>query len=207
MTKLWEGEHPYYATTGNYVTTGNYFVGGSGHRDVLTGSYDGDTHHCSYASWEDFKRGDEMLRSDDEIARRRASGVAEEKLQSHREATCSKCQNEPFCNMKGTWHNADMDYNLLYRWDYNYNEPDEDTAAHYELQLFYILQRKANCRSVSVIVTADDEPEIRAWLTARWHHLMKVWRPLSGFPIGDPTLHEALESASAQMATEAKAAK
>lgn len=70
----------------------------------------------------------------------------------------------------GNMGESDMDMNLLYRWDWQ----DQ------ELDLFFILQRKAIPLSYTVMVDSTDEPAIREWLDARWRHLRKVWTPLSG---------------------------
>lgn len=76
----------------------------------------------------------------------------------------------------------DLDMNLVYRWDWTVPDPsdyDEDEEMPAEtLDLFYVGQRKAKLRSVSVVVQREDEPAIRKWLTIRAEHIRKVWEPL-----------------------------
>lgn len=80
--------------------------------------------------------------------------------------------------------NADMDFNLICRWDWNEVDPDDYDGVTYilpetdTLSLFYITQRKADPFSAAVQVTKDQEDEIREWLTVRAEHLRKVWEPL-----------------------------
>lgn len=114
---LWDVDHPYYATEGNYRTNG---------------------YHHEFETWEDF-----LI----ELG------------------------------------NADLDFNLIYRWDWktpnpDFYEPGEEMPATDTLSLFYIMQRKADPFSAAVQVTKDQEDEIRAWLTVRAEHLRKVWEPL-----------------------------
>ena len=117
---LWEIDHPYYATQGNYFKNG---------------------YHVEYPSWADFVEdaGDD-----------------------------------------------DLDMNLVYRWDWTVPDP-RDYSINGELveplpaetlDLFYVGQRKALHRSVSVIVQREDEPAIRQWLTIRAEHMRRVWEPL-----------------------------
>lgn len=115
--RLWEVDHPYYATEGSYFAIG---------------------WHAEFESWADFieEQGDN-----------------------------------------------DMDFNLLYRWDWDtpnpdYYEPGQEMPETDTLSLFFIHQRKACTRSAVVQVTKDQEDEIRAWLTVRAEHLRRVWEPL-----------------------------
>lgn len=77
------------------------------------------------------------------------------------------------------WENADFDYNLLFRWDW-----DEKEGT---LTLFWMGQRKGLFQSTKIVeVTREDEPSVRAWLEKRWKHLASLWAPLSGVE----TFHE-----------------
>ena len=88
------------------------------------------------------------------------------------------------------WGNADEDYNLLFRWDWQRANPDDykyelEEDPNYELpedhlQVFYMMQRKARNMSVFVKVTEDDEPSVREFLTGKAEHMRKVWEPLLG---------------------------
>lgn len=86
----------------------------------------------------------------------------------------------------GGWFNSDRDLNLLFRWDWQAwhlefpdDYPDEDgRTEHHVLQLYFMLQRKARNQSVHVIVTPEDEPEIRAWLTECAKTVSAIWAPI-----------------------------
>lgn len=66
--------------------------------------------------------------------------------------------------------NADKDYNLLFRWDW------EGSV----LKLYFMGQRKGKFRIAHVAVDRTDEPAIRKWLRGRWRHLRRLWAPLAG---------------------------
>lgn len=114
--RLWEVDHPYYATEGNYFSNG---------------------YHAEYASWAEFieEQGD-----------------------------------------------LDLDMNLVYRWDWQVPDPDDyepdEKMPPETLDLFYVGQRKALHRSVSVEIRREDEPAVREWLTVRAEHMRRVWEPL-----------------------------
>ena len=75
---------------------------------------------------------------------------------------------------------ADLDMNLLFRWDWLQGEAENDIPeGSADLLLFYMGQRKALCRSVRVRVLQSQEAEICAWLKIRWDHLRLLWEPLS----------------------------
>jgi uncharacterized protein YndB with AHSA1/START domain len=69
---------------------------------------------------------------------------------------------------------VDKDYNLLFRWDWS---TDEDTKEH-KLKLFFMQQRKGRFVPVEVVVTEEDEPAIREYLTGMWNHLKSLWEPV-----------------------------
>jgi hypothetical protein len=87
---------------------------------------------------------------------------------------------------------SDLDYNLVYRWDWDEtSDEDEDVSTytgddyyrHATLKVFFIGQRKARARSVSVQVCRADEPGVRAWLQPRLNHLAALWAPMSAEPV------------------------
>ncbi|OQQ23355.1 hypothetical protein A6411_23890 [Prescottella equi] len=86
------------------------------------------------------------------------------------------------------FHEADRDLNLLFRWDWKAwhlvspeDFPDEEgRTERHELLLFFMLQRKAFNRSISVTVTAADEPEVRAWLAECAKTISALWEPVLG---------------------------
>lgn len=78
---------------------------------------------------------------------------------------------------------ADKDYNLLFRWDWELDEgsayPDDPNYRGGTLSLFYMGQRKGLYRFVTVSVCKADEPAVRAWLQARFDYLVALWAPLT----------------------------
>ena len=119
MTHLWEIDHPYYASQGNYYARPDEGL------------------HAEFSSWAEFyeDQGD-----------------------------------------------ADLDMNLVYRWDWTVPDPndyeDGEELPPETLDLFYVGQRKALLRSVSVEIQREDEPAIREWLVVRAEHMRRVWEPL-----------------------------
>lgn len=79
---------------------------------------------------------------------------------------------EEFYEIEG---NSDPDMNLVYRWDWQseYGDDGEDV-----LSVFFVGQRKASLRSVSVIVVKSDESEVRAWLVKRAKTMAAIWNPI-----------------------------
>jgi hypothetical protein len=75
------------------------------------------------------------------------------------------------------WEDADLDYNLVYRWDWKEADPDEGRETD-ELHIFFMGQRKARPQSVFVRVVKDDETDVIRWLTPRAQRLAEVWAPI-----------------------------
>jgi hypothetical protein len=79
---------------------------------------------------------------------------------------------------------ADLDMNLLYRWDWeipdptDYDEDDGPSLTTEHLALFYMQQRKARPVSHRIVVTREDEQRIGEWLAVRAAHLRLLWSPL-----------------------------
>lgn len=73
---------------------------------------------------------------------------------------------------------ADLDMNLVYRWDWRRAEPEWD-MPHDRLLLYFVGQRKALHRSAEIRVSTDDEDAIREWLRPRWDKLRDIWAPIS----------------------------
>lgn len=74
---------------------------------------------------------------------------------------------------------ADLDMNLVYRWDWREGDDWGIPPGESRLMIFWIGQRKARAFSSEVAVTRDDEPAIRAWLRPRLARLMELWSPLT----------------------------
>jgi hypothetical protein len=87
-------------------------------------------------------------------------------------------------------YDGDHDLNLLFRWDWMRPDPNdyvegEEMRRDDSLQLFYVIQRKAFTLSVEIgVVTAVDEPAVRAWLTERAKTVTALWAPLNLAPSG-----------------------
>jgi hypothetical protein len=82
---------------------------------------------------------------------------------------------------------ADMDYNLLFRWDWQERddetgEPNFNGDVNYRngtLLLFWLGQRKGLYRYSTVSVCRADEPAVLDYLRPRWEHLRSLWEPVS----------------------------
>lgn len=91
-------------------------------------------------------------------------------------------QHDSWASFYEAWGDSDPDVNLVFRWDWHawhleFPEDYPDTEKH-ELQIFFMLQRKAFNKSVTVAVTPDDEPAVREWLTERATTVRAIWEPL-----------------------------
>lgn len=80
---------------------------------------------------------------------------------------------------------ADMDYNLLFRWDWSeLNDADEptyngdDNYRNGKLHLFFMYQRKGYHSTSIVDVCRADEAAVREYLMPRLAHLRSLWEPL-----------------------------
>lgn len=77
----------------------------------------------------------------------------------------------------------DMDYNLLFRWDWrDSGNPDEEIEQD-ELHLHFMAQRKGRFFTYVVKVDKGDEQLIADWLKPRFEHLVKLWLPLEAQPV------------------------
>lgn len=73
--------------------------------------------------------------------------------------------------------NSDMDYNLLFRWDWQ-DSSDDDAVESDKLYVFWIAQRKGFYRFDIVDVKKEDEERVRKFLEKRFRHLKSLWEPL-----------------------------
>lgn len=81
--------------------------------------------------------------------------------------------------MDSQWGDCDLDYNLLFRWDWEQADPDdEESDGMDKLSLFFYLQREGQAFTNIVAVTKDDEEHVRAWITKRAEHMRKLWEPM-----------------------------
>lgn len=75
--------------------------------------------------------------------------------------------------------NIDLDYNLLFRWDWlKADEEDEESERGDILNLFLMQQRKGVYFSYTIKVTEADEPAVRAFLQRAFNHLASLWLPI-----------------------------
>lgn len=79
------------------------------------------------------------------------------------------------------WKDSDMDYNLVFRWDWKIADPDdydEDEEVPQEIFSIYVMmQRKGRFVILSFPAKREEEPEIREWLKPRWEHMKLLWEP------------------------------
>ncbi len=86
------------------------------------------------------------------------------------------------------WDDADMDYNLLFRWDwFEPTDEDEGTSKPFngdinyrngKLSIFWMLQRKGAFNYSTVEICRADEAAVREYLQPKLAHLMSLWEPL-----------------------------
>lgn len=77
--------------------------------------------------------------------------------------------------------NADLDYNLLFRWDVNaqMDEEGEDVEGKYTLFLYWMHQRKG--RFVVNVIHDFKQEDVQSFLEyvqPRFEHLKGLWSPL-----------------------------
>lgn len=80
---------------------------------------------------------------------------------------------------------ADLDYNLVFRWDWREGEDwgatdyaGDDNYRNGLLAIYIIGQRKGVFRHVHVEVCRADEPAVIAYLQPRWKNMCELWAPL-----------------------------
>lgn len=72
------------------------------------------------------------------------------------------------------WGQSDLNYNLLFRWDW---KKDDDGSY---LHLYWMLQRKGHFTPCIVRGMRDeDEASVIEFLKPRLEHLKKLWEPLN----------------------------
>jgi len=80
---------------------------------------------------------------------------------------------------------ADMNMNLIFRWDWIEEDPTFNGDVHFRngvLKVFWMLQRKGIYRCTTVAVCRADEPKVIAFLEPRRQHLLALWEPLVSRP-------------------------
>lgn len=83
---------------------------------------------------------------------------------------------------------SDLDYNLLFRWDWREGGDNEDGSSEFNgdvnyrngrLYLFVMHQRKGYKSTGVVEVCRADEPAVIEFLRPRLAYLMNLWAPLT----------------------------
>jgi hypothetical protein len=92
---------------------------------------------------------------------------------------------ESFADFMEEFGDSDMDYNLLFRWDWE--EEDDNGDANFngdvnyrngKLLIFWMGQRKGLYQYSVVKVCRADEPAVIEFLRPRWEYLRKLWEPI-----------------------------
>jgi hypothetical protein len=91
--------------------------------------------------------------------------------------------HDSWSDFMDTWGTSDHDLNLVFRWDWSRAdpsdyEPGEDVPGD-TLELFVVLQRKADLWSHTIAVTEADEPAVREWLAGRAKTITAIWEPIA----------------------------
>ena len=76
------------------------------------------------------------------------------------------------------YEKADMDYNLVFRWDWKDSTVSDNELKQDELHIYTMWQRKGRFVAVIVNVFKEDEQLVIDWLKPRFEHLMKLWQPI-----------------------------
>lgn len=99
--------------------------------------------------------------------------------------------NEPYRFEFDSWEyfleelgGYDLDYNMLYRWDYVAPDPDDydedEDIPEPALKFCYILQRKGTFMWATLNnPDPKDEAAIRAYLQERWDYVRSIWAPFN----------------------------
>lgn len=79
------------------------------------------------------------------------------------------------------WGNADMDMNLLFRWDWRKADPKEQRWGNPkdQLLLFWMGQRKGRYMWSTVDITDADEAAVISFLRPRWEHMKALWEGIN----------------------------
>lgn len=86
----------------------------------------------------------------------------------------------------GEMGDADMDYNLLFRWDWEEDDDEgkpnfngDENYRNGKLKLFYMQQRRGNYTYCIVEVCRADEPDVVAFLKRQWENMQALWAPFA----------------------------
>lgn len=78
------------------------------------------------------------------------------------------------------WEDADVDMNLIFRWDVHIRDEGSDNYGLYWAEVFIIHQRKGIFRPIWIkSVKEEDYDRLTALLGKHYDHLKRIWEPLS----------------------------
>ena len=73
--------------------------------------------------------------------------------------------------------NTDMDYNLVFRWDWKDSSNPDFELKHDEMHIYFMGQRNGRFYTTIISIDKEDEPQVIEWLKPRFEHLVKLWQP------------------------------
>lgn len=75
---------------------------------------------------------------------------------------------------------ADLDWNLPFRWDWSEEQPfnDDNYYRNGKLKIYWMQQRKGRFIVSIVDVCRADEPSAAEYLRPRMEYLLSLWKPL-----------------------------
>lgn len=79
----------------------------------------------------------------------------------------------------------DMDFNLMYRFDWIKPDEDDEYAEKEHVKFFYVQQRRGAVAADTVYVTPEDEPAVRAYLQKYADHMRDLWAPFDLSPVAE----------------------
>lgn len=84
-----------------------------------------------------------------------------------------------FSDFLEEWGTSDMDYNLIFRWDWeeDVERKKDDNYRSAILRVYFMIQRKGYFICCDIQVCRNDEKEIIDFLKPRFEHLTKLWSP------------------------------
>ena len=80
------------------------------------------------------------------------------------------------------YEDADVDMNLVFRWDIHENTDDESDKplGTYSAEIFIIHQRKGIYSPQRIESVKEDEiPRLKEYLAKHWAQMRKMWEPIS----------------------------
>jgi len=86
---------------------------------------------------------------------------------------------DSWANFYSEFHDADMDMNLVFRWDIKAHDDERPDLGHY-MEIFIIGQRKGLYLYHHIRNVFDrDVDSILSFLRPRMMHLIQMWEPIS----------------------------